>query len=124
MGYGIKLAECINGGDWNCLGDIYDQNWGMADGMHAVVFVDNHDNQRGHGGAGGVLTASNNVQGHDDWKYKIGAPSCSPTTMASRESCPATTLTTLIRVLLDLNLPPSPMLVVMDGLVNTDGAQS
>jgi hypothetical protein len=30
----------------------------MADGMHAVVFVDNHDNQRGHGGGGGVLTAS------------------------------------------------------------------
>merc|ERR1711862_388961 len=69
----MGLAECINGGDWNCLGGIYDQNWGMADGMHAVVFVDNHDNQRGHGGAGGDLTASNNVQGHDDWKYKIGA---------------------------------------------------
>ena len=71
--YGIKLAECINGGDWNCLGGIYDEGWGMADGMHAVVFVDNHDNQRGHGGAGGVLTASNNLQGHDDWKYKVGA---------------------------------------------------
>merc|ERR1719481_1216394 len=56
--YGIKLAECIRGGDFNCLGGIYDSNWGMADGMHAVVFVDNHDNQRGHGGAGGVLTAS------------------------------------------------------------------
>ena len=23
--YGIKLAECIRGGDWNCLGGIYDQ---------------------------------------------------------------------------------------------------
>jgi len=71
--YGIKLAECINGGDWNCLGGIYDQGWGMADGMHAVVFVDNHDNQRGHGGAGGVLTASNTIQGHDDWKYKVAS---------------------------------------------------
>merc|ERR1739838_1131693 len=50
--YGIKLAECIRGGDFNCLGGIYDQGWGMADGMHAVVFVDNHDNQRGHGGGG------------------------------------------------------------------------
>merc|ERR1712168_3508 len=54
--YGIKLAECIRGGDFNCLGGIYDSNWGMADGMHAVTFVDNHDNQRGHGGAGDVLT--------------------------------------------------------------------
>merc|ERR1712227_110725 len=55
---------------------------------------------------------------------RLEPPSCSPTTTASRESCPATILTTLIRVLLDLNLPPSPMRVVMDGLVNTDGAQS
>ena len=37
------------------------------------MLQDNHDNQRGHGGAGGVLTASNELQGHDDWKYKIGA---------------------------------------------------
>jgi len=65
--YGIKLAECIRGGDWNCLGGIYDQGWGMADGMHAVVFVDNHDNQRGHGGGGGVLVAQD-----DAWNYKIG----------------------------------------------------
>ena len=43
----------------------------MADGIHAVVFVDNHDNQRGHGGAGGVMTASG--PGHNDWQYKIGA---------------------------------------------------
>lgn len=69
--YGIKLAECIRNGDFNCLGGIYDQGWGMADGVHAVVFVDNHDNQRGHGGAGGVLTASG--PGHNDWQYKIGA---------------------------------------------------
>ena len=69
------------------------QGWGMVDGMHAVVFVDNHDNQvisgismitimtmivkqRGHGGGGGVLTASNQIQGnpafHNDWQYKVG----------------------------------------------------
>ena len=28
----------------------------MAPSHKAVVFVDNHDNQRGHGGAGDVLT--------------------------------------------------------------------
>ena len=39
----------------------------MADGEHAVVFVDNHDNQRGHGGGGGVLTAQDN-----DYDYKLG----------------------------------------------------
>lgn len=88
--YGVKLAQCIRGGDWNCLQGIYDQvihlfpntlnkhyqninvkGWGMADGVHAVVFVDNHDNQRGHGGAGGVLTASG--PGHNDWQYKVAS---------------------------------------------------
>ena len=37
----------------------------MADGLHAMVFVDNHDNQRTDGG---VLTAQNN-----DYHYKLGA---------------------------------------------------
>ncbi|XP_023334511.1 alpha-amylase [Eurytemora carolleeae] len=69
--YGVKLAQCIRNGDFNCLGGIYDQGWGMADGLHAVVFVDNHDNQRGHGGAGGVLTASG--PGHNDWQYKVAS---------------------------------------------------
>lgn len=30
--------------------------WGMWDSNNVVNFIDNHDNQRGHGGAGGVLT--------------------------------------------------------------------
>merc|ERR1712107_546725 len=47
---GLKMAQCIRSNDFNCLGGIYDQGWGMVDGMHAVVFVDNHDNQRGQGG--------------------------------------------------------------------------
>merc|ERR1711971_847805 len=70
--YGLKMAQCIRSNDFNCLGGIYDQGWGMVDGMHAVVFVDNHDNQRGHGG---VLTASNQINGnpafHNDWQYKV-----------------------------------------------------
>ena len=38
---------------------------GLADGLHALTFLDNHDNQRGHGGAGGVLT-------HDEpYNYKL-----------------------------------------------------
>merc|ERR550532_2640796 len=73
--YGLKMAQCIRSNDFNCLGGIYDQGWGMVDGMHAVVFVDNHDNQRGHGGGGGVLTASNQIEGnpafHNDWQYKV-----------------------------------------------------
>ena len=29
---------------------VYDAGWGMLDPADAFVFVDNHDNQRGHGG--------------------------------------------------------------------------
>ena len=38
----------------------------MADPEHAMVFIDNHDNQRGHGGGGNLLTHK------DPWNYKIG----------------------------------------------------
>jgi alpha-amylase len=35
---------------------IYDPGWGMVESQNAFVFVDNHDNQRGHGGGGEVIT--------------------------------------------------------------------
>lgn len=40
------------------LGYLYNfgESWGMLPSSQAVVFVDNHDNQRGHGGAGSVVT--------------------------------------------------------------------
>lgn len=63
--YGIKVAESINNYNFGGLGGVYDQGWGMADYEHAMVFIDNHDNQRGHGGGGNLLT-------HDDpYKYKM-----------------------------------------------------
>ena len=42
------------------------QGWGMADPDHAMVFIDNHDNQRGHGGGGSLLTHQ------DPYQYKLG----------------------------------------------------
>ena len=45
-----KLAEGIV--DYQKLGGLIDYNWGMVPSDRAFVFVDNHDNQRGHGGAG------------------------------------------------------------------------
>lgn len=38
---------------------------GLIDGMHAFVFVDNHDNQRNSGGGGNVLTYK------EDYSYKM-----------------------------------------------------
>ena len=48
--YCMKLAWGIT--DYGQLGGLIDYGWGMARDDRAFVFVDNHDNQRGHGGAG------------------------------------------------------------------------
>ncbi|TRY76789.1 hypothetical protein TCAL_12427 [Tigriopus californicus] len=63
--YGIKVAESINNGAFGNLEGVYDPGWGMCDPEHAFVFIDNHDNQRGHGGAGNTLTHK------DPYKYKL-----------------------------------------------------
>ncbi|CAG0888559.1 unnamed protein product [Cyprideis torosa] len=63
--FSMKIAWGVN--DFGQLGGLYDQNWGMAPGHRALVFVDNHDNQRGHGGAGNVVT---HKSGRD---YKLAA---------------------------------------------------
>ncbi|XP_064105510.1 alpha-amylase-like [Macrobrachium nipponense] len=55
--FGKKIAWGVN--DFSQLGNIYDQGWGMAPSDKALNFVDNHDNQRGHGGAGDILTYKN-----------------------------------------------------------------
>ena len=55
--YCIKLNEGIQ--DFGRLGQVVDYDWGMTDSDHAFVFVDNHDNQRGHGGGGNILTHEN-----------------------------------------------------------------
>ena len=60
------MADCIRGNNFGGLAGIYDQGWGMADPEHAMVFTDNHDNQRGHGGGGSLLTHQ------DPWNYKLG----------------------------------------------------
>ena len=46
--YGQRLAYLSN----------YGQAWDQLNGMDALVFIDNHDNQRGHGagGFGSILT--------------------------------------------------------------------
>lgn len=34
----------------------FGNSWGLLPDGKALVFVDNHDNQRGHGGGGNILT--------------------------------------------------------------------
>ena len=49
----VKVKEAT-GALWSIPG-VYDPGWNMCDPGDAFVFVDNHDNQRGHGAGGDVL---------------------------------------------------------------------
>ncbi|MFC3031580.1 alpha-amylase family protein [Pseudoalteromonas fenneropenaei] len=53
--YSTKLGETFKFGKLAWLRQ-FGEAWGMMPSANAVVFVDNHDNQRGHGGAGSVVT--------------------------------------------------------------------
>lgn len=53
--YSIALGQVFKTGQLASLRN-FGEAWGLMPGSHAVVFVDNHDNQRGHGGAGNVVT--------------------------------------------------------------------
>ncbi|OQV22307.1 Alpha-amylase 1 [Hypsibius exemplaris] len=60
FGYGKALSHAVLKGqalaNLRTFGDGTGDNWKMINGAVAVSFVDNHDNQRGHGGGGNILT--------------------------------------------------------------------
>jgi alpha-amylase len=53
--YSTKLGDTFRHGSLAWL-KTFGEGWGFLPSSSAVVFVDNHDNQRGHGGGGSVLT--------------------------------------------------------------------
>lgn len=53
--YSTKLGDTFRNGQLAWLSN-FGEAWGFLPSSSAVVFVDNHDNQRGHGGAGNVIT--------------------------------------------------------------------
>lgn len=53
--YSVKLGETFKQGKLAWLSN-FGEAWGMMPSYKAVVFIDNHDNQRGHGGAGNIVT--------------------------------------------------------------------
>jgi alpha-amylase len=53
--YSIKIGDTFKNGQLSWLSN-FGTPWGFMASDNAIVFTDNHDNQRGHGGAGGVLT--------------------------------------------------------------------
>lgn len=53
--YAAELARVFRHGELGWL-ERFGESRGMLPSQHAVVFSDNHDNQRGHGGGGHVVT--------------------------------------------------------------------
>ncbi|MBD2093028.1 alpha-amylase family protein [Microcoleus sp. FACHB-1515] len=59
--YGRKVSEKFLGIDGQTLAQLESlgESWGFAPSEKALVFIDNHDKQRGHGGGGSYLTYKN-----------------------------------------------------------------
>jgi alpha-amylase len=53
--YTTQLGNIFKNGTLSSLSN-FGEAWGFLPSSSAVVFVDNHDNQRGHGGGGNVIT--------------------------------------------------------------------
>ncbi|MEQ3658821.1 MAG: alpha-amylase family protein [Glaciecola sp.] len=53
--YSVEIGNVFNQGKLAWLSN-FGEAWGFMPSYLAVVFVDNHDNQRGHGGGGNVIT--------------------------------------------------------------------
>ena len=55
--YGIKLGTVFHRHDQLKYLKNWGEEWSLLDSNHALAFIDNHDNQRGHGGGGdNILT--------------------------------------------------------------------
>ncbi len=56
--YGRFIGEAFLGREGQTLANLQTlgEGWGLAPSSQAVVFIDNHDKQRGHGGGGDYLT--------------------------------------------------------------------
>ncbi|WP_395345479.1 alpha-amylase [Ningiella sp. W23] len=53
--YSVEIGNTFRNGQLAWLSN-FGEGWGFMPSDRAVVFVDNHDNQRGHGGGGNVIT--------------------------------------------------------------------
>ncbi|GLG97161.1 Alpha-amylase A [Gryllus bimaculatus] len=60
--YGLELSGVFGGNNALKWLTNFGPQWGLMDGDDALAFIDNHDNQRGHGGAGSILTYKSSKQ--------------------------------------------------------------
>lgn len=67
--YGQFLSDAFHGNNQLKYLKNFGEGWGMMPNGNALVFIDNHDNQRGHGGGGAHLTF------REPKAYKVEIPS-------------------------------------------------
>lgn len=53
--YGKFLGEAFRGNNQLKWLSNFGEGWGMLDRAYSLVFIDNHDNQRGHGAGGDMI---------------------------------------------------------------------
>ena len=53
--YSAEIGNVFRNGQLNWLSN-FGESWGFLPSSSAIVFVDNHDNQRGHGSGGNIIT--------------------------------------------------------------------
>lgn len=54
--YGMELSNAFRGNNALRWLSNWGEGWGLMASSNALVFIDNHDNQRGHGAGGNILT--------------------------------------------------------------------
>ncbi|XP_071440986.1 alpha-amylase-like [Hetaerina americana] len=60
--YGAELGGAFSGSNLLKWLKTFGTSWGLVPSEDAVVFVDNHDNQRGHGGGGSTILTYKNAR--------------------------------------------------------------
>jgi alpha-amylase len=82
--YGLELGRIFRQGRLAEL-QTFGESWGMLPSSEAVVFVDNHDNQRGHGGGGNILMHEDGALYELAVVFMLGYPYGYPRVMSSYE---------------------------------------
>ncbi|XP_039753161.1 alpha-amylase 2-like [Pararge aegeria] len=81
--FGLELSRCFKGQNQLRWLSTFGPNWGLLASGDALTFIDNHDNQRGHGAGGAILTYKNARQYKAAIAFMLAHPYGKPQLMSS-----------------------------------------
>ena len=82
FGYSREISRVFLSGQLSWLSN-FGSSWGFMASANAQVFTDNHDNQRGHGSGGSIVTFNNGVLHDLANVFTLGWPYGHPSVMSS-----------------------------------------